>query len=84
MNTNFADCENVIQCSLDLNYDIACKIAKCWNHPQLIPDGHHVTLVEQSNAFCLRPVSEVAQFLNVSNSMNYMYIKQRSDEWKAL
>ena len=69
---------------MDLKYDIACKIAKCWNHPQLIPDDRHVTLVEQSNAFCLRPVSEVAQFLNVSNSMNYMYIKQRSDEWKAL
>ena len=81
INTNLADCENVICHGLDINQEIACEISKSLAVPNLIPDGHHVTLLQQPNTFCLQSLEEIEQIMDVTNADNFMYVPQRSSLW---
>ena len=78
INTNLADCENVIHHGLDINQEIAREISNSLAVPQLIPDGQYVTLLKQLKTFCLQRLEEIEQILDVTKSENFMYIPQRS------
>ena len=81
INTNSADCINVIQCVLDINHEISQEISKCLVVPQLIPDGRYVNLLNQANTFCLRTLQEITDIVDLGNTSNFIYIPQRSSAW---
>ena len=84
INTNSVDCENVIWHALDINHEISWEIRKCLGVPQLIPDGHHVNLLNQANTFCLRTSQEITDIVDLGNTSNFIHIPQRSSAWHEI
>ena len=84
INTKSADCKNVIRHALDINHDISREISKCLGVQQLIPDGHHVNLLNQANNFCLRTLQEITDIVDLGNTSNFIYIPQRSSVWHEI
>ena len=79
INTNTANCENIIHRSLALNFDLMSLLSNCYGVSNLVPESRYVSMSNQPNVFLLAP----ANFTNVDlcDISNSQFIKQGTTAW---
>ena len=79
-NANTADCENIIQCAVDLNHELCKEINNTHGSRNVFSPSWHVVLSQQPNCLNLMPPEE----RNTTLDSNPLFVKQRSKKWFAI
>ena len=84
VNTNIADCENIIHRALDVNYELCKEISRGNGHLNVFSNNKTVCLMNQPNTFTLLP-HELRQTTEDDNTLtDSLYMKQGLDDWYTL